>query len=305
MRPSSPMQMMSKLNRIRRWCEESRPVFVCGLERSGTSALLLALSRHPQLFGVRDVYETFAFVQPRRLLEQPMPGMAQAYLGGPRHAQQFQALAAELAPEGGELPDGDLIRLFFHYAAQRVYPEQRPLEKTPSHVRKIELMLRLFPQARVIACTREPVSVVASYRRRLAREQALGKPPAVWAWLDKTPEQLVAHFGQVSTRLQAACAQAPAQVFVCPYDWLTGDPRAALGALCDFAGLPFEPALLAAGGGEGRVDPRLSQAIGRSETTDDDRWVDASTAAWVREATAALMPLWNRPGCIDHEACAP
>ena len=70
--------MMSKLQQIRRWSTDARPVFVCGLERSGTSTLQLALSRHPALFPVRDVYETFAFTQPQRLLEEPMPGMARA-----------------------------------------------------------------------------------------------------------------------------------------------------------------------------------------------------------------------------------
>ena len=236
--------MMSKLQQIRRWSTDARPVFVCGLERSGTSTLQLALSRHPALFPVRDVYETFAFTQPQRLLEDPMPGMARAYLGGPKHAQQFRVLAAELAPADGPLPDADLIRLFFHYAAHRSYPGRQPLEKTPGHVRRIPLMLRLFPQARVIACTRDPVEIVASYRKRLAKERAQGKPPESWGWLDKTPEQLVQHFRQTSQRLAEAAQTHPGQVFVCPYAWLTAAPEDALHRLCAFAGLPYDPALL-------------------------------------------------------------
>lgn len=293
--------MMSKLQQIRRWCASARPVFVCGLERSGTSTLQLALSRHPALFPVRDVYETFAFTQPQRLRADPMPGMARAYVGGPIHARQFQRLALELSPEHEPLPDHDLIRLFFHYAAHRTYPGREPLEKTPGHVRRIPLMLKLFPQARVIACTRDPVEIVASYRKRLAKEQSLGKPRDAWAWLDKTPEQLIQHFRQTSQRLAEAAQAHPGRVFVCPYDWLTGSPEAALRQLCDFAGLPYDPALLEASGGRGRVDELLSQPIGRREAADTTPWVDADTAAQVRAATAPLMPLWNTPGTPHPE----
>jgi hypothetical protein len=38
----------------------------------------------------------------------------------------------------------------------------------------------LFPQARVLACVRDPVEVAESYRQRRAREQALGKPAQTW-----------------------------------------------------------------------------------------------------------------------------
>ncbi|MFD2453282.1 sulfotransferase [Ideonella paludis] len=52
---------MTTLHDIRRWSTTARPVFICGLERSGTSILQVSLSRHPELFAVKDVYETFIF----------------------------------------------------------------------------------------------------------------------------------------------------------------------------------------------------------------------------------------------------
>ena len=69
--------------------------------------------------------------------------------------------------------------------------------------------------------------------------------------------------------------------------------------MCSSDLLPYDPALLQASGGQGRVDELLSQPIGRREDADTRRWVDADTAALVRAATAALMPLWNTPG-IPH-----
>src|SRR6185295_8558634 len=52
----------------RTWAAAPRPVFICGQERSGTSALQLAMSQHPALFAVPHVYETFIFREPHNLL---------------------------------------------------------------------------------------------------------------------------------------------------------------------------------------------------------------------------------------------
>ena len=45
---------------LRGWAAAAQPVFICGQERSGTSALLLALARHPALFSVPDVCHCMA-----------------------------------------------------------------------------------------------------------------------------------------------------------------------------------------------------------------------------------------------------
>ena len=52
---------------------------------------------------------------------------------------------------------------------------------------------------------------------------------------------------------------------------LTAAPEDALHQLCAFAGLPYDPALLQASGGQGRVDELLSQPIGRREDADTAR----------------------------------
>jgi hypothetical protein len=287
---------MGTLKEIRNWAKFVKPVFVCGLERSGTSMLQVSLSRHPALFPLKDVYETFVFAKPRNCLEVPPPYMTAAYLQGGDNAKAFRALVDGLRKGDAEVPDADLIRAFFYFCAHQVYPDRRPLEKTPAHVRHLGRMLDLFPRARIIVCTRDPVSVVASYRKRLAQEKALGKPRAEWGWLDRTADQLVAHFRALSEPMERAREQYPEQVFIAPYDWLTGSPEPAMQQLCEFAALPFVPEVMRPSQVAGRkVDVLLSQPITRREP-DDARYVDEPTAAMIRTRMQDKMPLWNSVG---------
>lgn len=287
---------MTTLQDIRRWAITARPVFICGLERSGTSILQVSMSRHPALFAVKDVYETFIFLKPRSALADPPPQMTQAYLQGADNARKFREFCAELAGDKAELSEADLIRAFFFFCAHVVYPGRQPVEKTPGHVRKLTRMFELFPQARVVVCTRDPVSIVASYRKRLAVEQGLGKSRDEWGWLDKTAEQLIGHFQSVTQNIQEARQRWPEQVFVAPYDWLTDTPAEALESICDFAGLPFSPDVLKPKDVPGRkVDVLLSKPITKREP-DIETYVDAATEQMINRDTADLQKIWNLPG---------
>jgi hypothetical protein len=254
------------------------------------------------------VFETFIFREPRALLADPPRKMQQAYLRG---AEGLVALRQRLAVLGGgdaaRLPDEDLIRGFFAYAATAVYPGRRPLEKTPSHVHCLPLVFALFPQARVLACVREPVEVVDSYRKRLRREQALGKPPEAWGWLDQTDTQLINQFRRVDRALREATVLAPGQVFQVPYAWLTADPPAALAALCGFIGEPFDTGLLAPKPGRrDRVDERLGRPLGAAAEPESTTLDDAAIATLRRE-TWGLTRRWRFAGPLqpDTHADAP
>lgn len=288
------------LGALRAWAAEARPVFICGQERSGTSALQLALSQHPALFAVPHVYETFIFREPRSLLAEPPRQMMQAYLRGEDNLQALRRrLAALAAPIGGDpaaLSDEDLIRAFFAFAAGQVYPGQRPLEKTPSHVHCLPRLFQAFPKARVLACVREPTEVVDSYRRRLQREQALGKPAEVWGWLDQTDEQLIGQFRRVDRALAEGAKLAPGQIFQVPYGWLTADPEAAMTALCEFIGEPYDAAVMAPKAAwRDRVDERLGRPIGTASVPRPSTLTEEASAV-LRKETWGLSRRWRVPG---------
>lgn len=302
------MNPLADLGALRAWAAAARPVFICGQERSGTSALQLALARHPALFAVPHVFETFVFREPRALLADPPRKMQQAYLRGPEGLAALQGHLAVLGSgDAAALADDDLVRGFFAYAATAVYPGRRPLEKTPSHVHCLPQLFALFPQARVLACVREPVEVVDSYRKRLRREQALGKPPEAWGWLDQTDTQLINQFRRVDRALRDAAVLTPGQVFQVPYAWLTADPPAALAALCEFIGEPFDPVLLAPRAGRrDRVDERLGRPIGAAPAPEPTTLGEAAIATLRRE-TWGLTRRWRFAGPLhpDTHADAP
>jgi hypothetical protein len=291
---------LDNLGALRAWAASVRPVFICGQERSGTSALLLALSRHPALFRVPDVFETFIFGFARDLLAEPPRPMQQAYLRGPaRLAELRKALAHLGGGDAGALADDDLTRAFFAFAAEVVYPGQRPLEKTPSHVHALPRIFSLFPLAKVLACLREPTEVVDSYRRRLAREQAAGKPPEAWGWLDQTNQQLVDRFRRIDRALDSAARQFPGAVFRVPYTWLTADPAAALTDICGFLGEKYDPAMMVPEKmARERIDPRLDEPLSPSQSAPASMLTQEELAK-LHHATWGLTRRWRVPGIVQ------
>ena len=295
------MNWFDSVGALRAWAAAARPVFICGQERSGTSALQLAMSQHPALFAVPHVYETFIFREPHNLLADPPRQMLQAYLRG---AENLQLLHERLdglgAQAGGDdasaLDDDDLIRAFFAFAAHRVYRGQRPLEKTPAHVHSLARIFSVFPQARVLACVREPIEVVDSYRRRLQREQALGKPREAWGWLDQSDEQLIQQFRRVDRALTDVSNAVPGQVFQVPYGWLNADPVTAMTAICEFIGEPYDPAVMSAKAAwRDRVDERLGRPIGTASAPRPST-LSEETLALLRKETWGLTRRWRVPG---------
>jgi hypothetical protein len=291
---------LDNLGALRAWAANVRPVFICGQERSGTSALLLALSRHPALFRVPDVFETFIFRFARDLLAEPPRKMQQAYLRGPARLAELREVLARLA--GGDasaLSDDDLVRAFFAFAAEVVYPGQRPLEKTPSHVHALPRIFGLFPQARVLVCVREPTEVVDSYRRRLAREQAAGKPREAWGWLDLTNKQLIDQFRRIDRALDSAARQFPGAVFRVPYAWLTANPAAALTDICGFLGETYDPAMMVPKKvARERTDPRLDEPLSVSKAAPVSLLTQEELAK-LRHATWGLTRRWRVPGIVQ------
>jgi Sulfotransferase family len=287
---------MTTLQDIRRWAVTARPVFICGLERSGTSILQVSMSRHPDLFAVKDVYETFIFLRPRSPMADPVPPMTQAYLQGRANVDKFREFCAGLPTDRPMLTEVDAIRAFFFFAAHFVYDGKQPLEKTPGHVRKLPRIFEVFPNAKVIVCTRDPASIVSSYRKRLQKEQALGKGPDEWGWLDRTVEQLMGHFDGVSKMVVEARERWNEQIFIAPYDWLTDDPQQAFRQICEFAKLPFSEAVLKPKEVPGRkVDEMLSKPIAKLDP-DVGKYLDEAEQAYIREHSASFLPLWTTPG---------
>ena len=152
------------------------PIFIVGPARSGTELARSILNRHPAVY---INVETHWFEDMRPRLERAGPSSAAsieaaAFLTGLRRRsyglsndtgseQEITDLLAEAASVTTSGSTDALFEAFCHVEARKQGCATWG-EKTPRHVFSIDRILSSFPDARIVACIRDPRGAVASYR---------------------------------------------------------------------------------------------------------------------------------------------
>jgi hypothetical protein len=311
---------------VRQWSLNHPGVFVVGSERSGTSVMFRTLSQLQGVIPFPDkTPETFVFIRPARLLFADRPDYELAtYLHGKEGIEAFLAAAARIRevntaltaagrplqpstpePEAATADDRalwqerhyrDLIRAFF-WASSQAHGRRRVIEKTPAHVRSLRRIHDCFPSARIVACVRDPVDIIASHKRRLAEEIALGRKPddPALAWLSHGIEAHIGHIRHIAGRIAGFRAAHPDRILVCTYERFTADPAAAFPGICAFLNAPFDPAILQAGERTGDAwDPLLAKPVTRNDSY-AERYLTAEDIARVRSELADVYHAWDIP----------
>ena len=119
------------------------PVFVVGFPRSGTTLLEQMLDAHPD----------FRSMDERAFVHELTERMEQA----------GQRYPADLANLSGA--DADQLRAVYFRMVERVLPDlgqHRLVDKNPLNMLCLPMIMRLFPQARIILCLRHPCDVLLS-----------------------------------------------------------------------------------------------------------------------------------------------
>lgn len=288
------------LDEIRRWCEQCRPIFIVGLARSGTSVLQVALAHHPTMFDIANCRETFIFLRPRQPYVDPIHFPTRSYLKGRPNLMKLREWIEPHEEELGELSEADSIRAFFYFAGHEVYPGRFPLEKTPGHLKKLDLIFEIFPKTKIIVCSRDPVDVVASYRKRLnsANKEQL-KPGASTDWLDKSVNEMVGVFDRFTKLVKQGMQKHGKDMFMAPFDWIIESPENAIREICAFAGMEFVPNMVASESGARKetgstakghaIEKRVSEASKVLLPEEIER---------IRAACDPWMTLWNTPGVL-------
>lgn len=125
--------------------------FVVGCPRSGTTWLQMLLAQHPSIATAQETHLFDGYIG--RLQDSWTRDEAASRGIGLQAAltrDQFDALCARMARDV-------LSRI-----ASRVDGASVVLEKTPAHVRRVRLILKLLPEARFIHLVRDPRAAVAS-----------------------------------------------------------------------------------------------------------------------------------------------
>ncbi|MGC9542523.1 sulfotransferase family protein [Streptomyces sp. UG1] len=101
-------------------------------------------------------------------------------------------------------------------------PRRRWMLKSPMHLENLDALRTVFPDATIVWCHRDPVTVVASFCSLVEHGMAISVRPLDLAGIGATWLDLLS---RAMTRALAARAAIPAQQLVdAPYSWLGSDP---------------------------------------------------------------------------------
>lgn len=218
------------------------PVFVAGLERSGTSLMYALLASHPNISMTRRTNFWRYFVDQHGDLGDD--GNLDACLKTMSVYKRlvvldldFERLRREFLV--GPRTYGRLYQLFEEQVAER---EGKPRwgDKSLELERYTERILLEFPQARILHMIRDPRDRLASVLTRWrVRRGDVGVGTAAWLWSARLASQHV--------------AAHPENYMVVRYEGLAREPDAVMREVCAFIGEEYlEEMLTMAGGGRFR-----------------------------------------------------
>lgn len=248
----------------------SAPVFVVGMNGSGTTMLLDCLGRHPALY---------AFPKETRLIPYLMSRVTT--YGDLRVDANFQKLWDEVRAlavfrEGnGNAPiplptgwrdhprslAGVLDAIFGYFAARE--NKQRWCEKTPQHVQHLVALSQQFPAAKFIHVIRDGRDCAVSFHRRWLRQPQL----TIFRW------KKVVTIGREQGR-----QLGPERYLEVRYEDLTAQPETSLRRICAFLALPFDEATL-----------ESAQPYLQSASSDGKRGLQANSGKWQSYFSARLQ----------------
>jgi hypothetical protein len=245
------------------------PVFVVGPSRSGTSMMRDILAGHPDLWigGETHYFDD---------LRIRMRGHEQTQLSAEQRTaceNYFLSLADRPYGRGGD-PDRatKLDRHELRSAAAQIGPgadayfvaycevmahkrgKSRWGEKTPRHVFRIDEILGVWREAKVICMVRDPRAVVSSYRwwkRETEKTRAQRAIDETWALDDRRAAKsynvfVISMLWRAAMRasLNAVARHGPDRVRLQRYEDVVRDPEAEIRRLAEWLGLDYDPSLL-------------------------------------------------------------
>jgi hypothetical protein len=235
--------------------KRSRPVFIVGEARSGTSILYRTLQKHSSFRPVEtNLVETEIFSHLRRTFQwgpnyprsliRFMLNDATTYarfLSSIRIIRVISALAIGLNLVCRDRCDwvwyanlNPLLLRSYFFHARLARGCRRLVEKTPTNTPNIRRLWKTFPEARFLYVYRHPVDVFSSYRRRSTAD-----PDARWA-ARITPTGFCDAY-RTSVERVLTWRGAHPNLEMIRYEDFTRDPAGVFRTVCAFLDEPDEP----------------------------------------------------------------
>jgi hypothetical protein len=212
---------------------ESRPIYIAGLERSGTSLIYALLGSHPAIAMTRRTnlwthfYDQYGDLGKPENFERCLTMMLRY-----KRIVRLNPNPARIHREfyQGERSYARLFALLGeHYAEQQGKP--RWGDKSLNTERYADVIFASFPEARMIHMIRDPRDRYASALTRWGRSRGgVGAGTAMWLWS--------------AAMAQRNRARYPGQYIILRYEMLIFQPEEALREICAFVGEMYSPLML-------------------------------------------------------------
>lgn len=194
--------------------DTSRPIFVTGLPRSGTTLVEHVLAGHSAIAGGGEV--PFASVLTREI-------------GG----NSIARLDSFVADHGAD----ELARLYLHLGDERFGEGARFVDKWLGTTRSLGVLAAVLPEAKIIWLRRDPLDCAWSCFRTYFSQRI------DWSW---SLADIAAHFA-AEDRLYAHWREVLGErMLTLSYEELVAEPQAQIGRILDHVGLDMEPSMEAA-----------------------------------------------------------
>ncbi|MEQ8406905.1 MAG: sulfotransferase [Gammaproteobacteria bacterium] len=198
--------------------DKSRPIFIVGMPRSGTSLTEKILSRHP------DVHAGGETLNLQLLLYKYLPKL----LGG---EEAFPECLEKLTPAIADQAASKFLSDMGAEAGKRI------TEKRPMNFEHLGAIAMLFPEAKIIHCTRNPLDTALScYFTQFISALELG--------FSQDLELIGNYYNRYKAMMAHWHEVLPQPIFDFSYEALSSNPETEIRRLLEYCDLPFHEACL-------------------------------------------------------------
>lgn len=252
------------------------PIFILSAARSGSTLLRSILDSHSELYGP--------------------PELPLRHLGVRAESKWIQASMEEL-----RLTEDDLEKMLWdHVLADVLARTGKPtiVVKTPANVLAWKEIANCWPDARYIFLLRHPGAAVASLNKGWNPEwhhQQRG-----FGTLDEAVRKALRYMNKVEEARQALAG------LTVRYEELTASPEAEVPRICEFLGVPFEPAMLDYGKfAHGRFAAGLGDASVKIRSGRVQPGTPPPSPAETPPAFGHICAAWGYPEPAPEQASSP
>jgi Sulfotransferase family len=211
----------------------TRPIFVVGCPRSGTTLVQCILSASAEAFSLPETHFFSHVLQAINSSPETAIGQKEIRLASEAFETEAElTLPASFWATFESRPGLTALDIFLAVVEHfRPAPELRAIEKTPRHVLHLDTIAAAFPDAVFVDVVRDPIDVASSL---------LGVP-------FESSRSMLSYAQRWTESIQAARAFSraqPGRLRTVIYEKLVREPDAVVRDLCAFVGLPYESAML-------------------------------------------------------------